>query len=103
MTSSTRGCVPGSTVAAGRLRGDGGFGMSLKEPDPRHPELDIANAYSGTSACGTPTSSPPASRSASTARLRERYTEGGLVMARLGRRFAAGHMVDLSYGHSVYR
>ena len=24
-----------------------GLGMSLKEPDPRHPELDIANAYSG--------------------------------------------------------
>jgi hypothetical protein len=24
-----------------------GFGMSLKENDPRHPELDIANAYSG--------------------------------------------------------
>ena len=46
-TCCTRGCAPG--VNWYRPRGFGatvGVGMSLKEKDPRHPELDLANAYS---------------------------------------------------------
>ncbi len=81
-----------------------GFGMSLKEPDPRHPELDIANAYSGN--VGVRHADVFASGFSvglDGTGFTNGYTEGGLVMARLGRRFAAGHMVDLSYGRSVYR
>jgi len=81
-----------------------GAGMSLKEEDPRHPELNIANAYSfnggvrhanlfgrglsvGLDASG----------------FSNGYTDGGLVSARIGRRFAAGHLLDLSWGRSLYR
>ncbi len=31
------------------------------------------------------------------------YTDGGLLMARVGRRFAGGHVLDLSFGRSLYR
>jgi len=31
------------------------------------------------------------------------YTDGGLLLARVGRRFDGGHMLDLSLGRSVYR
>jgi outer membrane biosynthesis protein TonB len=79
-----------------------GVGMSLKEQDPRHPELNIANAYSanaglrhgnlGGFSVGLDASG-----------FSNGYTDGGLVSARVGRRFAAGHMLDLSWGRSLYR
>jgi hypothetical protein len=81
-----------------------GFGMSLKEPDPRHPELDIANAYSfnaGLRHANLFSSGFSAGLDGSG--FSNGYTEGGVLMARLGRRFAAGHVVDLSYGYSLYR
>ena len=81
-----------------------GFGMSLKEPDPRHPELDIANAYSfnaGVRHANLFSSGFSAGIDGSG--FSNGYTEGGVLMARLGRRFAAGHVIDLSYGRSVYR
>jgi hypothetical protein len=80
-----------------------GFGMSLEEPDPRHPELDVANAYSGNAGVrhmnvfGTGFSAGVDGSGFSNG-----YTDGGLLMARLGRRFAGGHTVDLSYGRSFY-
>ena len=81
-----------------------GFGMSLKEPDPRHPELEIANAYSGNVGVRhADVFSTGFSVGLDGTGFSNGYTEGGLVMARLGRRFGAGHMVDLSYGRSVYR
>jgi hypothetical protein len=81
-----------------------GFGMSLKEPDPRYPELDIANAYSGNLGVRHANAfSSGFSVGLDGTGFSNGYTEGGLVMARLGRRFAAGHMLDLSYGRSVYR
>ena len=88
----------------------GGFGatasvgMSLKEKDPRHPELDIANAYSfngGVRHSSLFGSSLSVGLDASG--FSNGYTDGGLVSARVGRRFAAGHMVDLSLGRSLYR
>jgi hypothetical protein len=80
-----------------------GLGMSLKEKDPRHPELDVANAYSGNAGVrhvnlfGTGFSVGLDGSGFSNG-----YTDGGLVLARLGRRFAGGHLVDLSYGGSFY-
>jgi hypothetical protein len=79
-----------------------GFGMSLKEPDPRHPELDIANAYSGNLGLRH-ADLFGLSVGLDATGFTNGYTEGGLVTARLGRRFAAGHLVDLSYGYSTYR
>ena len=79
-----------------------GFGMSLKEQDPRHPELNIANAYSFNGGI----------RHASLFGLSvgvdgsgfwNGYADGALVSARVGHRFQAGHLLDLSYGRSVYR
>jgi len=81
-----------------------GVGMSLKEEDPRHPELNLANAYSAnagvrhTNLLGTGFSAGLDASGFSNG-----YTDGGLVSVRLGRRFGAGHMVDLSYGRSLYR
>ena len=81
-----------------------GVGMSLKEDDPRHPELNLANAYSAnagvrhTNLLGTGFSAGLDASGFSNG-----YTDGGLVSVRLGRRFGAGHMVDLSYGRSLYR
>ncbi len=81
-----------------------GFGMSLKEPDPRHPELDVANAYSGNAGVRhSNLFSSGFSAGIDGSGFSNGYTDGGLLMARLGRRFAAGHMVDLSFGRSVYR
>jgi hypothetical protein len=81
-----------------------GVGMSLKEEDPRHPELNLANAYSAnagvrhTNLLGTGFSAGLDASGFSNG-----YTDGGLVSVRIGRRFGAGHMVDLSYGRSLYR
>jgi hypothetical protein len=80
-----------------------GFGMSLKEPDPRHPEFDVANGYSGNAGVrhmnllGT-----GFSVGLDGSLFSNGYTDGGLVTARLGRRLGGGHLVDLSYGRSFY-
>jgi hypothetical protein len=80
------------------------FGMSLKESDPRAPELDIANAYSfnaGLRHSNLLSSGLSAGIDASG--FTNGYTKGGLLSARLGIRFEAGHTLDLSYGYSLYR
>jgi hypothetical protein len=81
-----------------------GFGMSLKEPDKRNPELDIANAYSfnaGVRHANVFSSGFSAGIDGSG--FSNGYTDGGLLIARVGRRFDSGHMLDLSLGRSVYR
>lgn len=81
-----------------------GFGMSLKEPDPRNPELEIANAYSlnaGVRHSNLFSSGFSASIDASG--FSNGYTDGGLVIARVGRRFDRGHTLDLSFGGTRYR
>jgi hypothetical protein len=81
-----------------------GFGMSLKEPDPRHPELDVANAYSGNAGVRhVNLFGSGLSVGLDGSGFSNGYTDGGLVVARLGRRFAGGHLLDLSYGGSFYR
>jgi hypothetical protein len=81
-----------------------GFGMSLKEADPRHPELDVANAYSGNAGLRHANLfSTGFSAGIDGSGFSNGYTEGGLLMARLGRRFAGGHTLDLSFGRSLYR
>jgi len=80
-----------------------GFGMSLKEPDPRHPDLDVANAYSGNAGVRHRNLFGSGfSVGLDGSGFSNGYTDGGLVMARLGRRLAGGHVFDLSYGRSFY-
>jgi hypothetical protein len=89
---------------AGGFGATAGFGMSLKEPDPRHPELDVANAYSGNAGLRHANLfSTGFSAGIDGSGFSNGYTDGGLLMARLGRRFAAGHTLDLSFGRSLYR
>jgi hypothetical protein len=92
-----------SYLKAGGFGASVGFGMSLKEPDPRIPDLNRANAYSFN--CGLHHAdlfSSGYSVGIDGTGFSNGYTDGGLVSARLGRRFAAGHMLDLSYGRSFY-
>jgi hypothetical protein len=78
--------------------------MSLKEPDPRYPDLDRANAYSFNGGLRHANLlSSGFSVGVDGSGFSNGYTNGGLVSARLGRRFEAGHMLDLSYGRSFYR
>jgi hypothetical protein len=81
-----------------------GFGMSLKEPDPRHPELNIANAYSfnaGVRHANLFSSGLSAGLNGSG--FTNGYADGGLVSANLGWSLGRGHMMDLSCGYSLYR
>ena len=86
----------------------GGFGatasagMSLKERDPRHPELNLANAYS-VNAGVRHGALLGFSVGLDGSGFWNGYTDGALVSVRFGRYFAAGHMLDLSYGRSLYR
>jgi hypothetical protein len=81
-----------------------GFGMSLKEKDPRNPELEIANAYSFNAGVRhSDFFSSGLSAGIDGSGFSNGYTDGGLVIARVGRRFDGGHMLDLSLGSSVYR
>ncbi len=88
---------------AGGFGANVGLGMSLKGQDPRHPELNLANAYSGNagvrhaSAFGT-----GLSVGIDATGFTNGYTEGGLASARVGRLFASGHSLDLSYTRSLY-
>ena len=78
--------------------------MSLKEEDPRHPELNLANAYSANAGVRHASLFGSGfSVGLDASGFSNGYTDGGLVSARLGRRFGAGHMVDLSWGRSLYR
>jgi hypothetical protein len=79
-----------------------GVGMSLKEEDPRHPELNIANAYSANAGLRHANLSG-FSVGLDASGFSNGYTDGGLVSARVGRRFGAGHLLDLSWGRSLYR
>jgi hypothetical protein len=81
-----------------------GFGMSLKEPDPRNPELEIANAYSFNAGVRhSDLFSSGFSAGLDASGFSNGYTDGGLVIARVGRRFARGHVLDLSFGRSLHR
>jgi hypothetical protein len=81
-----------------------GVGMSLKASDPRHPELDIANAYSGNAGVRHANLFGSGfSAGLDGSGFSNGYTDGGLLTARLGRRLAGGHFLELSYGRSFYR
>jgi hypothetical protein len=89
---------------AGGFGATAGFGMSLKEEDPRNPELEIANAYSFNAGVRhSDVFSSGFSAGIDGSGFSNGYTDGGLVIARVGRRFDGGHMLDLSLGGSVYR
>jgi hypothetical protein len=80
-----------------------GFGMNLKESDPRHPELSLANAYSfNASLRHASFLSSGFSVRLDGSGFSNGYTNGGLVTASIGRRLKGGHMLDLSYGRSFY-
>jgi hypothetical protein len=80
-----------------------GFGMSLKEKDPRHPELDVANAYSFNAGLRANVFGSGLSAGVDGSGFSNGYADGGLLTTRLGWRARAGHLVDLSYGYSRYR
>jgi hypothetical protein len=81
-----------------------GVGMSLKEPDPRNPELEIANAYSFNAGLRhSNLFSSGFSAGIDGSGFSNGYTDGGLLTARVGHRFPGGHVIDLSIGRSLYR
>ncbi len=89
---------------AGGFGATAGFGMSLREPDKRNPELDIANAYSFNAGVRHANLfSSGFSVGLDGSGFSNGYTDGGLVIARVGRRFDGGHLLDLSFGRSLYR
>jgi hypothetical protein len=79
------------------------FGMSLKENDPLHPELDIANAYSFNGGVRHSSLLRGLSVGVDGSGFTNGYTKGGLVSFRAGWRAGAGQTLDLSYGYSRYR
>ncbi len=86
------------------LGASAGFGMSLKEKDPRHPELDLANAYSLNAGLRQDDLfSSGISIGLDGSGFWNGYTDGGIASLRIGRRFGPGHSLDLSYGQSLYR
>jgi hypothetical protein len=80
-----------------------GFGMSLKEPDPLHPDLDIANAYSFNGGVRHSNLFRGISVGLDGYGFTNGYTRGGMGTARAGWRARAGHTVDVSYGYSRYQ
>jgi hypothetical protein len=80
-----------------------GFGMSLKEPDRRHPELNIANAYSFNAGVRhSNLFSSGLSAGLNGSGFTNGYADGGLLSAHLGWYLPRGHMLDFSYGYSLY-
>jgi hypothetical protein len=75
-----------------------GVGVSLKEEDPRHPELNIANAYSFNGGVRHANLLGGLSLGLDASGFSNGYTDGGLLSLRVGRRFGAGHMLDFSWG-----
>ncbi|HEY7510764.1 MAG TPA: hypothetical protein VIG50_10955, partial [Vicinamibacteria bacterium] len=90
-----------------QLTRPGGFGLSLgggaslREPDRRHPELSLANAYSANAGLRH-ANLLGLSVGMDGSAFSNGYTHGGLAYAHAGRRFAGGHFLDLSYGRSLY-
>ncbi len=81
-----------------------GIGMSLKEPDPRHPELNLANAYSFNAGVRhSNLFSSGLSAGLNGSGFTNGYADGGVLSANLGWYLPRGHMLDLSYGYSLYR
>lgn len=81
-----------------------GLGASLKQKDPRHPELDVANAYSFNAGLRhANVFGSGLSFGLDGSGFTNGYADGGLVTARLGWRAIAGHTLDVSYGYSLYR
>jgi hypothetical protein len=81
-----------------------GVGMSLKEPDPLHPELDRGNAYSFNAGVRhSNLFSSGFSVAIDGSGFTNGYADGGLLSGRVGWRLPAGHTLDLSYGYSLYR
>ena len=77
--------------------------MNLKEQDPLHPELNLANAWFANAGIRHASlfSSGFSVRLDGTG-FSNGYTNGGLVTASIGRHLQGGHMLDLSYGRSFY-
>lgn len=88
---------------AGGFGATAGFGMSLKQEDPRHPELNLANAYSANAGVRHANLFGGLSVGLDASGFSNGYTDGGLLSARIGHRFGAGHMLDFSFGRSLYR
>jgi hypothetical protein len=89
---------------SGGFGASAGFGMNLKESDPRHPELNLANAYSfNASLRHARFLSSGVSVRLDGSGFSNGYTSGGLVTASVGRRLQGGHTLDLSYGRSFYK
>jgi hypothetical protein len=88
---------------AGGFGATASFGMNLKEQDPLHPELSLANAWFANAGIHHASlfSSGFSVRLDGTG-FSNGYTDGGLVTASIGRRMQGGHMLDLSYGRSFY-
>jgi len=81
-----------------------GFGMSLKQPDPRYPELDLANAYSFNAGVRHANFlSSGLSVGLDGAGFSNGYTDGGVLSVRAGRSFGPAYLLDLSLGRSFYR
>jgi hypothetical protein len=99
-----QGLRAGINVARpGGLGASASFGMSLKESDPRHPELDVANAYSFNAGLRhSNLFSSGLSGGIDGSGFTNGYAEGGLLSAHLGISFEAGHTLDFSYGYSLY-
>jgi len=80
-----------------------GFGMSLKEPDPRHPELNLANAYSVNAGVRhSNLFSSGLSAGLNGSGFTNGYADGGLLSGHVGWYLGRGHMLDVSYGYSLY-
>ena len=78
--------------------------MRLKEPDPRHPELEIANAYSFNAGVRHANLfSSGFSVGLDGSGFSNGYTDGGLVHGAPRPPLRGGHMLDLSLGRSLYR
>jgi len=87
---------------AGGFGATAGFGVNLKEQDPLHPELNIANAWSANAGLRRPRPFSAFSAHLDGTAFLNGYTQGGLVIAALGRQLHGGHALDLSYGFSFY-
>lgn len=100
-----QGLRAGLTVAKpGGFGASAGVGMSLKEPDPLHPELDRGNAYSFNAGVRhSNLFSSGFSAGIDGSGFTNGYAKGGLLSGRVGLRLPAGHTLDFSCGYSLYR
>jgi len=87
---------------AGGFGATAGFGMNLKEQDPLHPDLNLANAWFANAGVRHANLFAGFAARVDGTGFSNGYTQGGLVTAALGRRLHGGHSLDLSYGYSFY-